>query len=94
MIHASGMVGLEAMHHARPVIGFDVGGIPDWLDHEVTGLLVPEQDVAGLAGAVTSLLTDPGRALRMGSAGHEQVQRRFSFEAYLARLETHLDGTA
>ena len=89
-----GMVGLEAMHHARPVIGFDVGGIPDWLDHEVTGLLVPEQDVAGLAGAVTSLLTDPGRALRMGSAGHEQVQRRFSFEAYLARLETHLDGTA
>ena len=85
-----GMVGLEAMHRARPVVAFEVGGIPDWLEHEVTGLLVPEQDVHGLARAIERVLTDTELANALGKNGLERVLSKYSFERYLDRLESHL----
>ncbi len=87
-----GMIGLEAMHHGRPVVAFDVGGIPDWLEHRVTGLLVPEQDVAALAASIGEVLADPGLALSLGQKGLERVRARYAFERYLDDLEGYLDG--
>lgn len=87
-----GMIGLEAMHHARPVVGTAVGGIPDWLDDGVTGLLAGEQDVGALAGALARLLTDRELAQRMGQAGLERVRRMYRFDDYLATLERILAG--
>jgi glycosyltransferase involved in cell wall biosynthesis len=88
-----GMIGLEAMRHARPVVGFAVGGIPDWLAHEETGLLVPEQDIAGLARALERLLTDHALASAYGRAGYERARTMFGFDAYLDRLEGFLGIT-
>ncbi len=85
-----GMVGLEAMHHGRAVVGFDVGGIPDWLEHEVTGLLVPEQDVHSLAHALDSLLMHPELADKLGRQGYERAHERFAFGAYVDQLEEYL----
>jgi len=87
-----GMVGLEAMQHGRPVVAFDVGGISDWLEHEETGLLVPEQDVAGFARALERILTKDEFAVRLGENAYERVRERFSFERYLDQLEKHLAG--
>ncbi len=87
-----GMIGLEAMHYARPVVATAVGGIPDWLDDGVTGLLAPEQDVQALADAMTRLLLDTDLANRMGHAGRERVLRMYRFEDYLATLEQLLAG--
>lgn len=81
------MVGLQAMIHGRPVVAFDVGGIGDWLDEGETGLRVPEQDVAAMAGAITALLDDSARAGRMGRCGFERARERFSFHRYLRDLE-------
>ncbi|MEW6753866.1 MAG: glycosyltransferase family 4 protein [Candidatus Latescibacterota bacterium] len=85
-----GMIGLEAMRRGRPVIAFAAGGIPDWLEHEVTGLLVRERDVRGLAAAMERLLADDGLAGRLGTGGFARVQQHFGFAAYLQRLEEHL----
>ena len=87
-----GMVGLEAMRHARPVVGFAAGGIGDWLEHEVNGLLVPEQDSAGLARAIEALLSDSKRAEAMGQNGRRKAESEYSFETYIDRLEAHLRG--
>ena len=87
-----GMVGLEAMHYGRPVVGFNVGGIPDWLEHGVTGLLVPEQDVRAFANALEQLLEDPHLCLKLGEQAQERVRTKFSFENYLDRLEALLSG--
>lgn len=88
-----GMVGIEAMRHGRAVVAFDVGGIPDWLEHGVTGLLVPEQDTAVLADSLERVLTDTERAATLGRNAYERVQARYSFEQYLDRLESHLCGS-
>jgi glycosyltransferase involved in cell wall biosynthesis len=87
-----GMIGLEAMHHGRPVVAFRVGGIPDWLEDHVTGLLVPEQDVDGLARSVEQLLMDTELAERLGRKAYERVRDRFSFDEYVTKLESHLRG--
>jgi glycosyltransferase involved in cell wall biosynthesis len=87
-----GMIGLEAMHHGRPVVAFDVGGIPDWLEHEVTGLLAAEQDVEALAKALEIVLSDRELAQRFGETGLSRVQQRFSFEDYLRQTLEHLKG--
>jgi glycosyltransferase involved in cell wall biosynthesis len=82
-----GMVGIEAMARARAVIGFDVGGIPDWIEHEKTGLLVPAADINGLAHAISSLLSAPNRSLRMGRAAAASVQRHFRHDLYLQNIK-------
>lgn len=84
-----GLVGLEAMRHGRPVAAFAVGGIPDWLAHEETGLLSPEQDVAAYAASLERLLTDGDLVARLGAGGAVRVKEHFSFAGYVDALEGH-----
>lgn len=81
-----GMIGLEAMHRARPVVGFAVGGIPDWLENGVNGNTVPERDVQAFADALTSLLGDITLARTMGEQGRARLETDFSFSRYLDEL--------
>ena len=87
-----GMIGLEAMHHGRPVVAFDVGGIPDWLEHMKTGILVPEQDVDALARAIEKILSENQLAATLGANGFRRVRDNYSFDGYLDRLEGYLKG--
>jgi len=75
-----GLVFLEAWLHSKPVIGADAGGIPDLVQHEKTGLLVPFGDVGALAAAVRRLLVKPGLAARLGSAGRGQVLEHHTWD--------------
>jgi glycosyltransferase involved in cell wall biosynthesis len=84
-----GLVILEAMAHAKPVIGGAHGGIPDIVEEGVTGLLVPHGDVARLAQAVESLFFNPIRAREMGVRGKDRLAKTFSFaqfQLHLARI--------
>lgn len=83
-----GMVGLEAMLNGRPVIGFDVGGIQDWLQHNKNGLLIPEQDVKGMGHAINSLLIDDSLVTRLAKGAVETAHRRFDFNNYIDELES------
>lgn len=80
------LVLLEAMGRARPVVSTAVGGIPEVVEHGVTGLLVRPGDPAALAHALQELLADPDRARAMGEAGRKRVQERFSAAAATSRV--------
>jgi glycosyltransferase involved in cell wall biosynthesis len=80
-----GIVGLEAMAEARPVVGSNIGGIPEWLDGGETGLLVEPGDAYALADAIQELLDAPERADAMGQEGWRRVER-FSPDAHLDAL--------
>jgi glycosyltransferase involved in cell wall biosynthesis len=73
-----GLVFLEAMAQACPVIASRVSSIPEVVEDGVTGLLVPPNDAASLAEAIQSLLDDPSRAQAMGTAGRARLQTHFS----------------
>ncbi|KPL17677.1 MAG: hypothetical protein AMJ93_14815, partial [Anaerolineae bacterium SM23_84] len=92
-----GIVLLEAWLHSKPVIGANAGGIPDLVEHEKTGLLVPFGDAGALAVAIRRLLAEPGLAVRMGSAGHQLVQHYTWDQTYQTLLEAYrvaLTGTS
>ncbi len=81
-----GIVGIEAMSVARPVVAFDVGGQREWLEDGVTGLVVRPATAEALAQGIRALLADPLRCRRMGEAGRERVQRLYRPEAHIERL--------
>lgn len=82
-----GLVGLEAMRHALPVIAFDVGGIGEWLRDGENGFLVPWMDAAGFAQCIDNLLADKEKARQMGRRGFERSLLDFDFNSYINSLE-------
>lgn len=82
-----GVVLLEAMLHGRPVIASNAGGIPDIVDHERTGWLVPPADPEALAARILEVAAHPDLARRVGERGREEVGSRFSWESILSLTE-------
>jgi glycosyltransferase involved in cell wall biosynthesis len=78
-----GRVLVEAMATATPVVGTDVGGIPDLIENGVNGFLVPPDDAAALAQRCRWLLASPRRARAMGQAGQTFASRFYSTEVFL-----------
>ena len=64
-----------------------VGGIPEVVVHQETGLLVEPEDVSALAAAIAFLLVNPEIAVQMGSAGRRRVQKVFSWEKCVGDYE-------
>jgi glycosyltransferase involved in cell wall biosynthesis len=77
---------MEAMSCGIPVVATRVGGIPDIVEHQKTGLLVDRGDVAGLADALTALLGDPLRCARMGEAALAFARKHLDARRTAARL--------
>jgi glycosyltransferase involved in cell wall biosynthesis len=71
---------LEAMASGVPVIGFDVGGVPDLIIPGETGFLVPLRDSFELSRAVSSALGDPARLGAMGRAARSLIERNHTLE--------------
>jgi glycosyltransferase involved in cell wall biosynthesis len=82
-----GIVPLEAMACARPVVGAAVGGLLDTVVDGVTGLLVPPRDPVRLAAALRELLADPARRERLGRAGAARVRRNYTWPRVAAATE-------
>lgn len=76
-----GVVLLEAMAFAKPVVASRLGGIVEAVEDGVTGLLVPPGDPAALAVALRVCMDDVARAQAMGAAGYARVQSHFSWDA-------------
>lgn len=69
---------LEAQSQKLPCISTRISGIPELVEHGVTGLLVEQKDPAALSDAIASLLRASELRARYGNAGFERVRDRFS----------------
>jgi glycosyltransferase involved in cell wall biosynthesis len=72
---------LEAMALGTPIVSRRVGGIPEAIDDQVTGVLVDSTDPRRIAQACLSLLLNPGVAHRLAHAARGKVIKNFSAEA-------------
>jgi glycosyltransferase involved in cell wall biosynthesis len=80
-------IGLEVMRYALPVVGFDAGGVKDWLLDGQNGFLIPWMDTGAFASRMDQLLADKPLAKKMGEAGFKLVSERYDFDGYIGDLE-------
>jgi len=81
---ALGVVIIEAMASGLPCVGSRIGGIPETIVDGRTGTLVEPGDQAGLADALTGVLSDPQTAEQMGTLGRQQAREAFSWRKIAA----------
>lgn len=77
---------MEAMAASLPVVSTQIGGIPEMVVENETGLLVSPNDPSALADAIEKLLVDPARAKEFGRAGWERACALFSIEKNVREL--------
>jgi len=83
---------LEAMAYMRPIVAPSVGGIPEIVDHEVTGILLGGRDPQQYADACLMLLRAPILREKMGEAGRRTVAARFSSAQMAANYQKLYEG--
>ncbi len=76
---------LAAMAASLPVVASNIGGIPELVQHQITGLLVPPEQPGALANALQHLVDDPALQVRYGEAGRERVLKHFTLEQKVKR---------
>lgn len=81
-----GLIYLEAMNYAKPVIGCNTGGVPEVVDHGQDGLLVDPEAPKQLASAIVQLLESPEKLREMGLAAREHLLQDFTHVAMACRF--------
>ncbi|HZZ12930.1 MAG TPA: glycosyltransferase [Paraburkholderia sp.] len=77
---ALGQSYIEAMAAGLPVIGTNVDGVPELIEHGVNGLLVPPKDAEALRAAIVQLIDDPAMRARLGEEGRRITDSRFGVD--------------
>jgi glycosyltransferase involved in cell wall biosynthesis len=88
-----GLSGIEAFAQKVPVVGFNVGGVSEWLHNGENGLAVPSKDVTAMYVELEYLLREPEEAFAMGEAGYEFVAENFSSEKFVQAMDDLLKET-
>ena len=83
---AFGLVLLESLAAGTPVVATRVGGVPEFIEDERSGLLVPPGDVGALALALQRIWDDPALGRRLGHHGRVEVVPRYTWERTVDRL--------
>lgn len=85
---------LEAMAHGKPVVASNIGGIPELIIHEETGLLFPPGNPYMLTACLDRLITDPALRRRYGRAARSRAEEQFSQDRHNAALLQTLTDVA
>lgn len=77
---------LEAMACGLPAVATAVGGTPEVLENNLSGLLIPSDDLTALQASICTMLANPNLRLRMGVAGRKRIIAQFSLEMAVNKL--------
>lgn len=78
-----GRVLAEASFLGKPIIGTNVGGIPEIIIANKSGIIIPSENPQKLAQAIIAIWSNPSAAKGMGKVGRDYVRKKFSVEKYI-----------
>ncbi len=82
-----GVAIIEASACAVPVIVARVGGLPEVVEEDVTGIIVERESITGVAQAIVKLVSDPALARQMGAAGQKHVRENYDWQQSVTNME-------
>jgi L-malate glycosyltransferase len=88
-----GVAAVEASACGNPVVAANVGGLPEVVEHGVTGFIVPPRDPHKTADAIEKLVLDGSLRACMGSAGRERVKKLFNWDDNVSQMIEIYDST-
>jgi glycosyltransferase involved in cell wall biosynthesis len=88
-----GVAAVEASACGNPVVASDVGGLPEVVEHGVTGFIVPPRDPYNTANAIEKLVLDSSLRAHMGSAGRDRIERLFNWDDNIRQMVEIYDST-
>jgi glycosyltransferase involved in cell wall biosynthesis len=86
LLEGFGLVALEAMAAGRPCVVSRTGGLPEIVEDDDSGILVPAGDVTALASALDRLVSNPDLRARMGRRGRAVVEARFDIRVGVRQI--------
>lgn len=84
---------MEAMAFGIPVVASDLSGIPELVDRDESGILVPPGDVNGIASALEKLANDPQLRAELGAKGRERIVNDFNLDENARILSELFEGS-
>ena len=88
-----GVAAVEASACGNPVVASNVGGLPEVVEHGVTGFIVPPRDPHKTAEAIEKLVLDGSLRACMGSAGRQRVKKLFNWDDNVSQMIEIYDST-
>lgn len=85
---------IEAMSLSKAVVSTDVGGIHEWINDGMNGLLVPSEDPPALAVALNRCASDPKVVAQLGATGRRTFEHHFTLERFATRFLSLLESVA
>jgi glycosyltransferase involved in cell wall biosynthesis len=83
---AFGIIGIEAMMYGKPVVAYNVGGIPDWLENGKTGILVKQGDKKELGSSISRLIDNNNYYEELSANSASAAKNKFSSETHITKL--------
>ena len=71
---------MESLACGTPCVAFDIGGMPDMINHQQNGYLAKHFDVEDLASGIAWVLEDEERLQKLGVNGREKVEQNYTLE--------------
>lgn len=88
-----GLSGIEMMSFGMPVVGFNSGGIHEWLKNDDNGFLVEPYDTEGLAEKINILLEDPQKRVSLGNNGQILVSEKYNIDKHVSVLLQNFESS-
>ena len=84
---------MEAISSGVPVVASDISGIPELVEHESSGLLVPPRDRVALSDTLRRLHEDPSLCRRLGLDGRQKIVDAFNLQTTVSTFARHVSAS-
>jgi glycosyltransferase involved in cell wall biosynthesis len=92
LLEPFGIAFVEAAHYGLPIIGTNIGAIPDFISNGFNGFTVEPNDIDQIANRLIYLLDNPDKAVEFGKNAHEYITTKYTWPKTVKSIKQHIES--